>query len=272
MSEAMLNMASAVPRAPSLLTVTRQQLRLIDAHGRFPFLIGLLAGLPIVFIVNQPAGVSDRDAALPILGHLCTACVWPFFVWIGELPRQRGYHRNLPVNHVTHDLIKVIAGACWLMLGVALVLTAQLLMLIAAGYRSWVWGLSPAALLNFFTGSLIIYLFFSLIPILTNKPIEWLIGLTLFAGAVTVPLSMYARERTDLAIELLLRSDLGLVNALGGGYGAQPWPYLPDSTSVMTTVQHSTGMWLIATALWTGLAFMLVCLASSFANRRSIAR
>jgi hypothetical protein len=222
--------------------------------------------------MTHPPGAADRDAILPILGVLATAVAWPFFVWIGELPRQRSYHRNLPVNHVTHDLLKVLAGACWLMLGVAVVLAAQLIMLLGTGFGSLVWGISPMALLNFFTGSLLIYLFVSVIPILSNKPIEWMLGLTLGVGAIIMPIARApgTREWPLIAMEILLRSDLGLFNALAGAYMNQPWANLLEGGLTRSAVPHSTGLWLIATVLWTAVGWSLVYLASRFANRRSV--
>jgi hypothetical protein len=168
--------------------------------------------------------------------------------------------------------LKVFAGACWLMLGVAVVLAVQLIMLLGTGFGSLVWGISPTALLNFFTGALLIYLFFSIIPILTNKPIEWMLVLTLAVGALLMPVlrSIGTREWPDIALEILFKSDLGIFNALAGAYMQQPWAYLLGETPVWQGAPFSTGLWLAATVLWTAVASSMVYLASRFANRRSI--
>lgn len=259
-------------RVPSMLAVARQQFRLISASRRVPMLIVLLCGIPLIYNAYESAPYRFRsEDVLPFVTVLLASIAWPIMVWAGEAPARRSYHRTLPVDHIRHDLLKVLAGAVWLMLGVALVLSAFVLISWASGLGMVLSRVSPAAYINYFTGTLIIYLFASILPILTNKPLEWLLGVTIGSVAVGLLGDIYFGQLglLSLFMDVFVYDELGLLYALGGAYTSQPWDFLMKLTSRQPPAQPYLGMWLLTTFLWITLASALVCVASAISNRRS---
>ncbi len=263
--------AARSPRAPSLPRVFQQQLKLIGQAGAASMGMMVLGGAALLFLGMDPriAKLPFPDDYLPLTGLLLGAVAWPPLVWRGQGPTRRNYHRTLPVDQFTHDMLKIGAGALWLMLGIAVVL---LPLLVAANLSTTLRGLvtGPSLLVwvNFFTGPLIVYLLLSCIPMLTDRPLEWMLGLT----AGFVGLTMLA-DTYDLAlknaIDVIMRSELGLVNALNGAYVEQPWltyvrlSHYPD--------RMDYGAWIGATLLWLVIGIAAVCVTSNFVNSRKSA-
>ena len=167
-------------RAPTLSRVFRQQMKLMQQAGVSTMGMLVLGGAAVLFVGMDPQLFRLAFPAdyLPLMAILLGAIAWPPLVWRGQGPLRRSYHRAMPVDQLTHDLLKVAAGAIALMVGVAIVL---LPLLVAAGMSPVLSGLltRPSWLvwLNFFTGPLIIYLLVSCVPMLTDHPLEWLVGL-----------------------------------------------------------------------------------------------
>jgi hypothetical protein len=156
------------------------------------------------------------------------------------------------------------------MIGVALVLSAFVLISWVTDLGPLVSRLSPAAFVNYFTGTLLIYLFVSVLPILTNKPLEWMLGLTIGTVALGLLSDIYLGQLglVSIFMDVFVYDELGLLQALGGAYRSQPWDYLLQLSPTRPATQPYLGMWLLTTFLWTTLASALVCVASSISNRR----
>ena len=241
-------------RRPSLWRVARNQFALIDQAKRFPLLLAALAtGAAIGFSFES---VNLAESLFPYAPLLLMTVVWPILVWRGEAPAQRTYHRVLPVNGMTHDLLKVAAGAVWLCLGIGLVLLVYLISALLRGDAFLIFTLGAPVFLNFFTGPLLIYLFISLIPILANRPLEWLIGLGTGIAAFSLVGEIYAPDFIRDLVDLLV-SGLALEVALYGGYESVWFQY-------SSPVVH----WPVITLLWLSAALLAVCLASYWSNRR----
>lgn len=254
-------------RRPSLWRVARNQFALIDQAKRFPLLLAALATGAAIGFSFESVNLAESFPYAPLL--LMTV-VWPILVWRGEAPAQRTYHRVLPVNGMTHDLLKVAAGAVWLCLGIGLVLLVYLISALLRGDAFLIFTLGAPVFLNFFTGPLLIYLFISLIPILANRPLEWLIGLGTGIAAFSLVGEIYAPDFIRDLVDLLV-SGLALEVALYGGYAAQPWMnwnsvVYPESVwfQYSSPVVH----WPVITLLWLSAALLAVCLASYWSNRR----
>ena len=276
MSETQVATSISVPRrTPSMLVVARQQMRLIDATKRFPLMLAVLAGVAAIALGPGPVGIPE--SVFPFVSILLATIAWPILVWSGESPSRRSYHRILPVNHVTHDLLKVVAGACWLMLACAIVLATLVVVTATSGFSDVIRGLSPTVFASYFTGPLIVYLFVSTIPILTNRPIEWMLGIAIGLGGWTAladsyPLN-YPPSRIDVMVEtireLLAAPFESFWGALLGGYIDQPWYFLFGLGERAAPSVVDLGAWLNDTALWITLGTGAVTCASFIANRRA---
>ena len=241
-------------REPSLRRVAVQQLRLLDMSKHASLLFALLS-LPTVMW-------PDR-ALLPVAPLLLATMAWPLMVWQGQGPTQRNYHRALPVDQVTHDLLKVAAGAVWLLLTIAFTLLVLTAIAVALPWPAP--ATNVAMTLNAFTGALIIYLLVSAIPILTDRPLEWLLGICGALAAAGILRGVYDENLISEAIGLFIRGEYGLGMALMGGYtslmGDDVGLYYPWASV-------SAFNWTIATVLWLTIAIWLVCWASRRANSR----
>jgi hypothetical protein len=260
-------------RAPSLAQVFRQQLKLIDQAGAGSMGFLVLGGATLLFLgmdmERRIAGFAFPTTYLPLSGILLGSVAFPPLVWRGQGPTQRNYHRTLPVDHLTHDLLKIAAGAVWLMLGIAIVLIP---LLVSAASSSVLTGLleaSPLVWVNFFTGPLIAYLLISCVPMLTNRPLEWLVGL--FAGmtGVQVFATTYGVFPIDELLDTIVRGNGGLAIALYGAYNEEPW--LQHVNVLYHQVEPDYTSWIGATLLWLVIGVGAVCWASHIANSRKTA-
>src|SRR5688572_30992088 len=109
-------------RAPTLTRVFQQQMKLMQQAGVSSIGMMVLGGGALLFLGMDPriSRLPFPADYLPLTGLLLGAIAWPPLVWRGQGPLRRNYHRTLPVDHLTHDLLKVAAGAISLMFGVAI--------------------------------------------------------------------------------------------------------------------------------------------------------
>ena len=272
LTERSVGVVARASRAPTLSRVFRQQMKLMQQAGVSSMGLMVLAGSTLLFLGMDPrvARLPFPADYLPLTGLLLGAVAWPPLVWRGQGPLRRSYHRALPVDQLTHDLLKVSAGAISLMIGVAVVL---LPLLVAAGLSPVLSGLltRPSWLLwlNFFTGPLIIYLLVSCVPMLTDRPLEWLLGLIAGFAGLTFLADSYGLVPIEGLIDILMGEPIGLVYALHGAYAEQPWLHYAN-LGRSGEVPHY-GAWITATILWLGAGFFAVVLASNYANSRKSA-
>jgi hypothetical protein len=270
--------ATSIPvsrRTPSMLVVARQQMRLIDATKRFPLMLAVFAGVAAIALGPGPVGIPE--SVFPFVSILLATIAWPVLVWSGESPARRGYHRILPVNHVTHDLLKVFAGACWLMLACAIILSTLIIVTVATGFGSVIQGLSPTVFASYFSAPLIVYLFVSMIPILTNRPIEWMLGIAIGLVGFNAVADSYPLTDPPSRIDVIVETIKELIavpfeslwSAMFVGYIDQPWYFLFGLGARAAPSIVDLGAWLTATVLWTTIGIVAVTGASFIANRRA---
>lgn len=258
-------------RQPTLPRVFRQQLKLIHQAGASSLGMLVMGGAALLFLGMDPriAELTFPHDYLPLTGLLLGALAFPPLVWRGQGPRHRNYHRALPVDQLTHDLLKIGAGAVYLMLSVALVLIPLLITALLSPMSGLVTGPSMLVWLNFFTGPLIVYLLVSCVPVLTDRPLEWMVGLTAGFVGITVLADTYALVPLQGLIDLMMRGPFGLSVALNGAYVEQPWLQHVGESVVGHYPQY--GAWIFATILWLGVGIAAVCMASDFVNSRKSA-
>jgi hypothetical protein len=250
----MMNQPSTLMvRQPTLGRVFRQQLRMLDAAQRAPLLLGIMV-LPAVMW-------PGHGLLIPIRPMLLASIAWALLVWEGETRGRRTYHRCLPVDQTTHDLLKIAAGAVWLLSAVAITVGLLTVYLLWTDAPRGLLGLSPTMLISFFTSTLIVYLLISLFPLLTARPLEWLLG-TVVVIAILGALPPFRDTPPGVVIAMLtagIRTAL-LQPHMVAEHAVMPgkFPDLPEQTLA----------WLIATVLWLVSALALVTWASRRANAR----
>jgi hypothetical protein len=244
-------------RTPNYRMVIRNQFRLIDASRRLVLLfLFITAGIAVM--INEKLFAAPLDVApIPVL--MLAAMIWPFFVWRGETRTRRTYHRWLPVDQVAHDFAKLIAGAIWL--AVACVLTLGTLKAMTLFFRpAELW--TMAELLGIVMGALLVYGFFSLLPILSDKPVHWLVAvwpLSYLAGAGLNQLGIWGNYVATVFFDEPLGANIAILGALA----------LRNEPRNLLGFLPYMATWLLALALWLVLMVCALYLASRWANRSS---
>ena len=242
-------------RTPSYRAVVRNQFRLIDASRRH-ILLMLFITAGIAAHLNEKLFDAPLDTApIPVL--MLAAVIWPFFVWHGETRTRRTYHRWLPVDQVAHDFAKIIAGAIWLAFACILTLgTLKGMALFFLPAKLW----TITELLGIVFGALLVYGFFSLLPILSDKPVHWLVAVW--------PLAYLAREGLNqlgiwgnYVATVFFDEPLGANIAILGALALRQ-----DPRNLVGFVPYMA-TWLLALVLWLVLLVCALYLASRWANR-----
>lgn len=254
-------------RSPALPTVMWRQLKLIDQLQGFPMLMLLLVG-GCVFAFAMPNWYPYNVVPLPMM--LLASVAWSAVVWKAEPPSRRGYHRAAPVPSLIHDLVKLGAGALVLSVG----LTAILAILTVAWYRS---GLAfyfatpiPVIWLMTLTSCLVLYVLVSAIPMLTDRPLEWMLGIASAFALIRYLASEYNWFVLAELLDLAVTSKIGVVSALIGPMRSNNWdesmlwrPFAFDQSHIYID-------WVGAFLLWSIIAGLVVYFASRAANRRAV--
>jgi hypothetical protein len=254
---AMRSAAAPSPRVPTFATVVRNQIRMIDVSRRAILLLTVMVGGVIIFL-NPDVNEGRIDIrSISMLPLLFAGMVWPLFIWQGETRTRRTYHRWLPVGQVAHDFAKIIAGAIYL-LGAATIV-ATLVNLVALYRLGPHYQTTIPGVIAMVVGSLVIYLWSSLLPILSDKPLHWFVGFWPAMIALGFLADSYAPFIGDV-LEVLFNADFGLALVLGGG-------------DLLTNNLMSNPVillyWSAAVLLWTIIALGCLYLASVWANRKS---
>jgi hypothetical protein len=217
-------------RMPRLHAVARAQLMLL---WQLKYFLGLLlvfaAGVVAVNVFTQQPPHTPpwmmRPAMVPL--HVTVAFmggVAAVLVWVNEGPQSRRYHWSMPVTREVHDVMRILAGAVWLILALAIycvmtwftehpVIREQWLS--RAGYF-WV---------GVFITPLLTYLLATTVSLLSGKPMLWLISGVLLAAVLSTELvEEHAPFLADINAALFSdRYPPSLGVALAGGYESAPW-------------------------------------------------
>jgi hypothetical protein len=265
----------ALHHAPPLPTVAVEQLRLAGLllRGGGVLLLVLLVLLVLVPVlsVNGAHDAAGRrlagstnftftpEASIPMV---FLALLIPLVVWRDEDPTQREYHWLMPVSRRTHTLLRVFAGWVWTMVAtLAYVLAVAVLPSLMQhltgvsqpyhhGFSAWEW-LVP------FTATSIAYAYASTAAVGARRPLVWVFGVVaIYAGSILVLLQRGMAER---AVTLLAgwNGRLGARVALMGVADTQPG------------VPPDAGRWLGATALWGGVAIVMLWVVCTWRRDRA---
>lgn len=246
---------------PAVSTVLRAQLELMARGHRAAFLLlGLAVAAGVVALAwIWPDGAPERltlaHAAGRSYGALeLVAVFWAAMVtWRGEGPEERVHHWSQPVGRRRHQLLRIAAGAVWLLAAV-----------IAGAAAGWIagavvqGGMGPggaAPLAAIGGGLLLLYLLGSVPALLSEHPVVWIVGVYAGTGFLVTLASARGWPLAGTARSVLLTGDWSLSSAtnapgllVDGVSGEQPW---------------------VALALWLCVAGAAVALAASVHQERS---
>jgi hypothetical protein len=283
----------AHPGTP-IRTVALKQVSVIWRAGSVWMLIGTCVALAIYMrremsleMVAQARGDYSRFGAVyDLLGYLLIlGAIWPLVVWRGEPWGERDYRWSLPVSRHSHDLIRVAAGAVWLMLGVAVCLAVIRIsqdvivpafpmvlvdpaglpagtdVLSLAGRRS----LQAGGYLNFFTAPLLSYTIISIVALSTRRPL----GIAVVIGLAIATWSgigqMFRHRWMAEVLEWPIRGLYGLEIAFNGLIFDVTRVRVVSGSGYMREFQYvqlGTVEWMTTFALWFTLAGALLFIAS----------
>ena len=176
---------------PHWQTVARRQFGLLTSAPH-PELIPLAIASFFLFLggvsfqLTLP-GVTSVHAgpALAYLFSLVVASNWAGAAWPGEGPSQRDYHQVMPVDRRAHDLLRVGAGAAWLLLVLATLVVFGAVLAYTRDPGDTGGFLNPVFLIQFLIGPLAVFLLGSAAAIASDHPgrlitAGWMLSLVLW--------------------------------------------------------------------------------------------
>jgi hypothetical protein len=241
-------------RLPSLMTVARAQLLLLVRMKYAAAIIGLaLAQLFIVHVLIDPVpdGKPVHDEIYyALVGYGAVAAA---LMWASEPPANRRYHWAMPVTRETHDVLRVIAGAVWLLVAIAAFAVVAWIAEDAAVRDQWLRH-APLYWVGMFLVSLLLYLLCSIAALLVSKPLLWLaIAGMIVLISITNMVATHAPVVGDIASALFSANEpASLGAAITGGRRIAPWI---DAAPVEPRA------WLIAVGVWYAFALCGIALA-----------
>ena len=220
---------SELARTPRLTDVAALQLKHLVLTKYAPSIVLLSLS---VFLL--PRMVPRPEFILPWLTYptMAAGSVWTtltavaaaLLVWAGEGPGHRRYHWSLPVPRETHDLLRILMGAVWLLLGIAAFCVVGTMLEPRVLREQW---LAHASLyyVGLFVTPLLVYTLAMILVILVERPIFWiLVSVILVAGLQTRFIEKHFPELNDLTTSLFsVNSDNSMAVALTGAELSAPW-------------------------------------------------
>jgi hypothetical protein len=241
-------------RVPTVMTVARAQVVLLVRMKYAAAIIGLaLAQLFVVHLLIDPAANGKpvhHEIYYALVGYGAVAAA---LVWASEPPANRRYHWGLPVARETHDVLRVAAGAVWLIVAVAAFAVAAWITESAAVREQWLRN-APLYWLGMFLVAVLIYLLSSIAALLVSKPLLWLTGAAALALlSLSNLVESLAPLITDVGSALFLPDETASLGAaITGGYRIAPWN---DAAPI------DPRAWLIALGVWYAFALCAIALA-----------
>ena len=265
---------------PHWSVIARRQFSLLLESRRVWILLALCT-VPTLLYELTLNSTSDGHAVFlspthPLVnvtaGLVLVAAIWPLLVWRGEPWGNRDYHSALPVERMTHDLLRVLSGAVWLMIGVSV--SALLALFVTMHVHGGApiptsngghvhYHPSAAFWGNFYLAPLIMYTFVSILPLAVRRPLEWIVAI--LAGFLFVVVAMPNLNR-DIGERLFdfMYHPFGIFSALWGETSTRWFYFLRDSGatfSMAVAYAQNTGTdpyppappvghWVIATSIW----------------------
>lgn len=276
---------------PRLGTVFTEQMRVVGlAVRREALVLGLALfaiGVLVLIDVRFDDGAEFNGGPIPALPMIALGALAPFAVWKGERVFDGAHLWTLPVERRRHALIKVAAGALWLVLTIlALQLWLQTIALAAGGAmvetetrmlvgpggvsdltpvvwttQTWEWA-AP------FTTGLICYLISSAFMLGVRYPLRW--GMAAVAAFFALGMLAETELTGGLAEDLfiaIVNGPFGIDPATGGGIAeetTQPTggrDVVGPEVLVLWYELPSLQRWAPAMLAWAAFATTVFCVA-----------
>lgn len=200
---------------------------------------------------DGPGAAGGMAVLLAYPPAVLAAIAWGSLVWRGERPRSRDAHWVLPVDQAAHELLRVAAGAAWLLPGVGALVAFLALAGGADGRRL----LFPWMAVLYLTGSVTCYLLTSALALRAARPIASLaLGLAAWTAA-SAALHRGGLGRVAALLEGVFGGRLGLWTALGA-------PFDVATTGGAPRLAGDPGRWAAAMLLWLAISALLVAAAA----------
>lgn len=217
-------------RMPNLRTVAMLQLKLLFqmkyALGLTMILVWGVLGMN--FFSNETPGPPWAELPLMIPLHVTIVFlggVAAVLAWINEAPQNRRYHWAMPVKREVHDIMRIAAGAIWLVVAIAIYAALAWLMEEPSVREIWLSN-APLFWLGIFLTPLLTYLLASIAALMAGRPLLWLGGIIAVVAMLSLPdIQKYLPAPvTDVRAALFSEKyPPSLGAALIGGYYAAPW-------------------------------------------------
>jgi hypothetical protein len=287
----------ALHSTPARAEVAREQLRSVGlAVRRTALLAGmLLLGVTALLLYGYIRAEQDprSNFSFPFVPEVgfplaMLALFLPMVVWKGEDPANRSYLWALPVERGWHQLAKNGSGWVWLMVAMAALLLWGLFMATVTGgdiavkdysqfigedMRSaqrgdwrriveqvpgWQWAVP-------FTAATIMYLIGSAVVLASNHPWRWYVGVVFGFMVLSAVLEITDWTAGERVMEAFFDGRYGLQTVLSGEANTTG-TYLSRAGEARTwnADRPALDAWLIATALWMGVAGAGVWIAARF--------
>jgi capsular polysaccharide biosynthesis protein len=206
---------------------------------------GRHAGIPTVTVIFAPS-MSVAFAVIAVL--------YAFLARQDDDPSRPSYHWMMPVDPQVHTLTRVLAGWVWILAATALCLLTfapigAVSSLItghpqpASGFPWWVW-IVP------FTSATIAYVLASSAMAGTGRPLLWAAGIIALYGGILLALDWLGYRDVYRIVHTVFDGEYGVVAAVAGQIDRLDTAHLQFLPSVER--------WLGASALWGGLAAVLL--------------
>jgi len=255
---------------PSWTVAARRQHALLFESGRVWLILALgLSSMLTMEYLRGPRGAGPSADMMSDLSRvpsldqffmfaLLATPLWTLLVWRGERRSARRYHWSMPVDRRQHDLWRVAAGASGLVTALALLAPLGLLFAwIGSTPRLFEYG--PVYWINLFTMPLLVYLGTSVLPLVTDRPVELGLGLFVAVAGVTglvIGIRFFALAET---IRIAFGGRYGLIAAVWGGHGHAVEAVRRGMVGYSS---RSASDFLIATLLWFSIAIVALIFAS----------
>lgn len=198
------------------------------------------------------ASLMFAAAALAVWGFF-----WPFRVWRGEVPSRRGYHWAMPIDRMTHDLLRVAGGAVWLLVLALCVVSVALVASALAGHAGRFAELTPFFWFSVFAAPMLLYLFVSAALVRAEHPAGWVWGTLGGIFLVWTLVEVAGLGFPADAFGPLFVGRYGLLVALVG----------PVWRETVIGAVPTGGGWLVGWTIWAALALTAVLIAARSGRR-----
>ena len=241
-------------RVPSVMSVARAQVLLL-VRMKYAAAISGLAVAQLFIVHFLMDAVPDgrpvhSDVYYVLVGYGTIAAA---LMWASEPPDNRRYHWAMPIARERHDVLRIVAGALWLLVAIMLFAMAAWLTEEPAVRDQWLRN-APLYWLGVFLVPMLAYLLCSIATLLVARPLLWLTGAgLLILILVSDIVAKFAPVVGDVASALFGTSEpASLGAAITGGYRLAPWT---DAAPIEPRA------WLISLGVWYAFALCAIALA-----------